>query len=53
MRFKESGGAQKALDGLTAAGSQLNGAHCVLRVLEGMDEGWRLKVDISKPYTDR
>eukprot|EP00731_Ephydatia_muelleri_P020271 Em0012g1096a len=38
MRFKESGGAQKALDGLTAAGSQLNGAHCVLRVLEGDEE---------------
>ena len=53
IRFKESGGAQKALEGLSAAGSQLNGANCVLRVLEGLwmrVVGWVL---VSPVHTDR
>ena len=35
VRFKESGGARKALEGLTAAGGQLSGADSAFRVLEG------------------
>lgn len=36
VRCRESGGAQKLLEGLTAAGGQLNGADSVFRVLKGM-----------------